>query len=106
MEIVDARLHLNRTAFAQALRPDTSAQTAGQVRVLRQLVDMDNSSTPNDLSPLATEYGLSLAVLEDLYARRRAGARDAELINLLAQEDRGGLRLDRAREVIAALPAR
>jgi hypothetical protein len=64
---------------------------------------MQDSSEP-DLTPLATRYGLSPAVVEDLYARRRAGARDAELINLLGQQDRGALSLERAREVVAELP--
>ena len=59
-----------------------------------------------DLSPLAAKYGVSPAVVEDLYARRRAGARDAELVNLLAQPDRGGLDGERARALVAELPAR
>jgi hypothetical protein len=65
---------------------------------------MEQSSKPVDLSSLAARYGLAPAVVEDLYARRRAGARDAELINLLAQPDRGGLTPERAREVIAGIP--
>ena len=44
--------------------------------------------------------------MEDLYARRRAGARDAELVNLLSQEDRGGLDREQARALVAELPAR
>jgi len=68
------------------------------------LSDMEPSPSPVDLDALAAKYGLRPAVLEDLYARRRAGARDAELINLLGEQDRGGLDSERAREVIAGLP--
>jgi hypothetical protein len=67
---------------------------------------MDESTTPIDLTSVAARYGVSPAVAEDLYARRRAGARDAELVNLLAQADRGGLDPERARALIAELPAR
>jgi hypothetical protein len=59
-----------------------------------------------DLSHLEATYGVSSGVLEDLYARRRAGARDAELVNLLAQPDRGGLSAERARALVAELPPR
>lgn len=72
--------------------------------VLRQWSHMEQSPTPVDLNSLAARYGVTAAVLEDLYARRRAGARDPELINLLGQPDRGGLATERAREVLAALP--
>jgi hypothetical protein len=67
---------------------------------------MDMMPAPIDLSPLEATYGVSSAVLEDLYARRRAGARDAELVNLLGQPDRGGLDPERARALVAELPAR
>jgi FMN phosphatase YigB (HAD superfamily) len=38
------------------------------------LTDMSDAPGPVDLTPLAAKYGISLAVVEDLYARRRAGA--------------------------------
>ena len=59
-----------------------------------------------DLTNLATRYGITPEVVEDLYARRRAGARDAELVNLLRQQDRGGLDPERARALVAELPTR
>jgi len=67
---------------------------------------MTDAPHPVDLSPLAATYGVPGAVLEDLYARRRAGARDAELIHLLAQPDRGGLGPDRAQALVSELPER
>ena len=67
---------------------------------------MDTTPTPTDLSRLAATYNVSSAVLEDLYARRRAGARDAELVHLLSQPDRGGLDPERAQALVAELPAR
>jgi hypothetical protein len=67
---------------------------------------MTDTPMPIDLTPLAAKYGISSAVVEDLYARRRAGARDAELVNLLSQEDRGGLDREQARSLVAELPAR
>ena len=42
--------------------------------------------------------------VEDLYARRRAGAHDAELVNLLSQQDRGGLDGEQARALVDELP--
>jgi hypothetical protein len=65
---------------------------------------MSDSPTPVDLTPLAAKYGISSAVVEDLYARRRAGARDAELVNLLTQQDRGGLDRERAQVLVGELP--
>jgi hypothetical protein len=67
---------------------------------------VNQDPTPVDLSELAERYHVASGVVEDLYARRRAGARDAELINLLQQPDRGGLDKDRARALVAELPAR
>ena len=51
--------------------------------------DMNDSPAPIDLTRPSTRYAVSVAVLDDLYARRRAGAHDAELIDLLTQRDRG-----------------
>jgi len=59
-------------------------------------IGMNDSPTPIDLTPLAARYGVSMAVMDDQYARRRAGAHDAELINLLTQQDRAGLERERA----------
>ena len=73
---------------------------------LRYLASMETSPTPSDLNSVAARYGISPEVIEDLYARRRAGAREAELINLLGQQDRGGLAPDRARALISELPVR
>ena len=67
---------------------------------------MHETPSPIDLTSLASRYNVSSAVVEDLYARRRAGARDAELINLLQQPDRGGLDTERARALVADLPER
>jgi hypothetical protein len=66
---------------------------------------MDNTSAHlAELARLEAAYGVPSAVLEDLCARRRAGARDVELINLLAQADRGGLKPEQAGRLIAELP--
>ena len=67
---------------------------------------MHETPSPIDPSSLANRFNVSPSVVEDLYARRRAGARDAELINLLQQEDRGGLDPERARALVDELPER
>jgi len=68
---------------------------------------MHNASDHFDqLARLAQTYGVSAGVLEDLAARRRAGALDGELINLLAQSDRGGLDTTAARALVDQLPQR
>jgi hypothetical protein len=67
---------------------------------------MHETPSPVELSSLADKFNVSAGVVEDLYARRRAGARDTELITLLQQEDRGGLSLERARALVAELPER
>ena len=67
---------------------------------------MHDSPPPIDLTELADRYAVSPGVLNDLYARRRAGAHDAELVDLLMQQDRGGLDRQQARALVAELPAR
>ena len=67
---------------------------------------VNENPSPIDLSRLADRYNVTSSVVEDLYARRRAGARDAELINLLQQTDRGGLNTEHARALVAELPER
>jgi hypothetical protein len=67
---------------------------------------MDEIRSSIDSSLLEEKYGVSSGVLEDLCARRRAGARDAELVNLLTQFDRGGLDIQRARALVEELPKR
>jgi hypothetical protein len=67
---------------------------------------MSDSPVPTDLTSLANRYGIAPDVVDDLYARRRAGALDSELMNLLRQPDRGGLDLEHARALVAELPTR
>jgi hypothetical protein len=68
---------------------------------------MHNTPDHSDLlTRLAETYAVSPGVLEDLVARRRAGALDAELLNLLAQPDRGGLSAADARALVDELPKR
>jgi len=68
---------------------------------------MHNASDHSDqLSRLAETYAVPPGVLEDLVARRRAGALDGELRNLLAQPDRGGLNAADARALVEQLPER
>ena len=44
-----------------------------------------------DLDAIGARYSVPRRSMEDLVARRRAGARDEELIDLLRQPDWGGL---------------
>jgi hypothetical protein len=68
---------------------------------------MQNAPDHSDqLARLADTYGVPPGVLEDLVARRRAGALDGELVNLLAQPDRGGLDKTHARTLVDRLPKR
>jgi len=76
-----------------------------QARFVRY-AGVHETPSPTNLSSLASKYAVSSGVVEDLYAPRRAGARDAELINLLQQKDRGGLDPERARALVAELPDR
>ena len=73
---------------------------------LCRTIGVHETPSPIDLSSLAHRYAVSSSVVEDLHARRRAGARDAELINLLQEQDRGGLDPECARALIAELPER
>jgi hypothetical protein len=61
-------------------------------------------STPGDLEALGRQYGVSPDAMEDLAARRRAGAHDGELLNLLGQPHWGGLSRQDAAALIAQLP--
>lgn len=65
-------------------------------------MDLDPSQAEMDV--LGKRYGVPAWALEDILARRRAGARDGELINLLRQAERGGLSQERANALIAELP--
>ena len=82
------------------------AAFAGRFEFCDRVAGMDTSPEPADLDAVAAKYHVSPAVVEDLYARRRAGARDAELVNLLGQQDRGGLAPEQARALVAELPPR
>ena len=50
--------------------------------------------------PQSSQPEVAHWVLEDLAARRRAGASDSELLSLLEQPDRGGLDRQQAAEVL------
>lgn len=65
---------------------------------------MTSFPSPADLEALGARYSVSLRALEDLVARRRAGAGDGELIHLLRQPDWGGLSQDQATQLVAELP--
>ena len=65
---------------------------------------MDAYPSPRDLEAIGARYGLdSTRALEDLVARRRAGAHDGELVSLLRQPDWGGLSQDQATALVAEL---
>ena len=64
---------------------------------------MDTLPTPSPLEALGATYRVPVAVLEDLAARRRAGARDEELHSLLRQPGRGGLGAEDARALVDRL---
>jgi hypothetical protein len=67
---------------------------------------MTSFPSPTDLDAIGARYSVSLRALEDLVARRRAGAQDAELIHLLRQPDWGGLSQEQAAQLVAELPGR
>ena len=62
--------------------------------------------SPTDLDSIAVRFSVPRRSLEDLVARRRAGALDDELVSLLRQPDWGGLSQAQAAEVVAELPRR
>jgi hypothetical protein len=60
--------------------------------------------SPKDLDAIRGRYrSVSARALEDLVARRRAGASDAELMNLLRQPDWGGLSDEQAEQFVTEL---
>ena len=60
--------------------------------------------SPKDLDAIGARYDVPRRALEDLVARRRAGARDDELISLLRQPDWGNLSQEQAEQLVAELP--
>ena len=61
--------------------------------------------SPKDLDALRARHGsVPSESLEDLVARRRAGASDAELVSLLRQPHWGGLAYEEAQELVSELP--
>lgn len=65
---------------------------------------MNAFPSPQDLDALGDQYSVSRRSMEDIVARRRAGAHDAELISLLRQPDWGGLSQEQAVQLVAKLP--
>ena len=61
-------------------------------------------SSLSELEAIGARYSVPSWSLEDLVARRRAGARDSELITLVRQPERGGLSQEQAAELVAELP--
>ena len=58
-----------------------------------------------DPDAIGARYSVPRRSMEDLVARRRAGARDEELIDLLRQPDWGGLSQEQAVRLVNELPA-
>jgi hypothetical protein len=65
---------------------------------------MASFPSPTDLDAIGARYSVPLRSMEDLVARRRAGAHDGELIGLLRQPDWGGLSQEQAAQLVAELP--
>jgi hypothetical protein len=61
-------------------------------------------TSPTELEAIRERYSVPSWSLEDLVARRRAGAHDTELITLLRQPERGGLSQEQAAQLVAELP--
>jgi len=58
-----------------------------------------------DLDAIRDRYrSVSSRAIDDLVARRRAGAADAELVSLLRQPDWGGLSDEQAEQLVTELP--
>jgi hypothetical protein len=53
-----------------------------------------------DVQTLSSRYAVPMPAMQDLIARRRAGAHDSELIDLLVQPDWGGLSTDQASRLL------
>lgn len=66
---------------------------------------MASFPSPKDLDAIGARYSVPRRALEDLVARRRAGAHDDELISLLRQPDWGGLSQQQAAQLVAELPS-
>ena len=77
----------------------------GRVRVGGTLRGMASFPSPKDLDAIGARYSVPRRALEDLVARRRAGAHDDELISLLRQPDWGGLSQEQAAQLVAELPS-
>ena len=65
---------------------------------------MTSSPSPTELDSIGARFYVPRRSLEDLVARRRAGAHDDELISLLRQPDWGGLSQSQAAQLVAELP--
>ena len=65
---------------------------------------MTSFPSPRDLDAIGARYAVSPRSMADLMARRRAGAHDEELINLLRQPDWGGLSQEQAVQLVSELP--
>jgi hypothetical protein len=65
---------------------------------------MASYPSPKDLDAIGARYAVPRRALEDLVARRRAGAHDDELISLLRQPDWGNLSQEQAEQLVAELP--
>jgi hypothetical protein len=61
--------------------------------------------SPEDLDAFRGRYrSVALGTPEDLVARRRAGASDAEMVSLVRQPDWGGLSDGQAEQLVTELP--
>ena len=65
---------------------------------------MTSFPSPMDLNAIGARYSVPSRAMEDLVARRRAGAHDQELLSLLRQPDWGGLTPEQATHLVSELP--